>query len=117
LEEKVFREFRTIHERYEEGKKLIPAGNLVEVRYEEFVTDLVGGTKAIYDGLSLGGWDAVRPKVEAFAAGQKSYETNKYTLTEEQRARITERWGDIIRKQGYATAALAPGGEGLGVRG
>ncbi len=101
LEEKVFREFRVIHERYEEGKKLIPAGNLVEVRYEEFVTDLVAGTKAIYDGLSLGGWDAVRPKVEAFAAGQKSYETNKYTLTEEQRARITDRWGDIIRRQGY----------------
>lgn len=101
LEEKVFREFRVIHERYEEGKKLIPAGNLVEVRYEEFVTHLVGGTKAIYDGLSLGGWDAVRPKLEAFAAGQKSYETNKYTLTDDQRARITERWGDIIRKQGY----------------
>lgn len=101
LEEKVFREFRVIHERYEEGKKLIPAGNLVEVRYEELVKDLVGGTKAVYDGLNLGGWEAVRPKLEAFAAGQKNYETNKYTLTDEQRARITERWGDIIRAQGY----------------
>jgi hypothetical protein len=102
LDEKVFREFRVIAERYAEGKKLIPAGNLIEVRYEELVQDLVSGTKAIYDGLGLGGWDAVRPKLVAFAAAQKSYETNKYTLTAEQRAAIAERWGDLIQKQGYA---------------
>ena len=35
LEAKVFREFRTIHESYEAAKGAIPAGNLVEVRYEE----------------------------------------------------------------------------------
>jgi omega-hydroxy-beta-dihydromenaquinone-9 sulfotransferase len=101
LEEKVFREFRTIADRYEEGRKLIPPGNLVEVRYEDLVKDLVVGTKAVYDGLGLDGWEVVLPKVEAFAAGQKSYETNKYTLTDDQRAKITERWGDVIRKQGY----------------
>jgi hypothetical protein len=101
LDEKVFREFRTIHERYEEGKKLIPPGNLIEVRYEEFVKDLVGGTKRIYDGLKLGAWEQTGPEVEAFAAGQKSYETNKYTLTDEQKTRITNRWGDIIKQQGY----------------
>lgn len=102
LEEKVFREFRVIHERYEAGKQLIPAGNLVEVRYEEFVKDLVGGTKQIYDGLSLGGWDAAKPNVEAFAASQKSYETNKWTLSDELKAKIHARWGDIIQAQGYA---------------
>jgi omega-hydroxy-beta-dihydromenaquinone-9 sulfotransferase len=101
LDEKVFREFRTIHERYEAGKKLIPAGNLVEVRYEEFVKDLIGGTERIYDGLSLGGWDEAKPLVEAFAASQKGYETNKWTLTDDQKARIHARWGDIIAEQGY----------------
>ncbi len=40
--------------------------------------------------------------MEAFAASQKSYETNKWTLTDEQKRRITERWSDIIRQQGYA---------------
>jgi hypothetical protein len=101
LDEKVFREFRVIHERYEAGKKLIPPGHLVEVRYEEFVTDLVAGTRRIYDGLSLGGWDDARPAVEAFAASQKSYEPNKWTLTTEQKQRISDRWGDIIKEQGY----------------
>jgi omega-hydroxy-beta-dihydromenaquinone-9 sulfotransferase len=101
LEEKVFRELRVIHDRYQEGRKLIPPGHLVEVRYEEFVKDLVGGTKAIYDGLSLGGWDDARPAVEAFAGSQKSYATNKWTLTDEQKQRISDKWGDIIKQQGY----------------
>lgn len=102
IEEKVFREFRLMHERYEEGKKLIPPDRLVEVRYEEYVKDLVGGTKAIYDGLDLGGFDAVRPKLEVYAAKSRNYETNKYPLSDELRAKIRERWGDIIERQGYA---------------
>lgn len=102
IEAKVFREFRVIHERYEETKKLIPAGNLVEVRYEELVTDLPGGMKAVYDGLGLGGYDAVLPRVQGYAARNKNYETNKYPMTPELRARVNERWGDLIEKLGYA---------------
>jgi hypothetical protein len=101
LEEKVFREFRVIHERYEAAKSLIPSGRLVEVRYEELVKDLVGGMKRIYAGLGLDGFDAVRPKVEEYAARTANYETNKYPITDEQKARVRERWGDIIEKLGY----------------
>jgi hypothetical protein len=102
LDEKVFREFRTIHERYEAGKRLIPAGNLMEVRYEDFVQDLTGVMRKVYVRLDLGRFDAVRPKLEAFATAQRGYETNKYALSDEQRDRITARWGDIIESQGYA---------------
>jgi hypothetical protein len=101
IEEKVFREFRTMHERYAETKALIPSGNLVEVRYEDFVKDLVGGTERVYEGLGLGGFDVVRPRIEGYAARNRNYETNKYDLPPELRARIRERWGDLIRAQGY----------------
>jgi hypothetical protein len=66
------------------------------------MNDLVGGTQSIYAGLHLDGWDAVQPKVEAYAAGSKNYETNKYPLTDELKAKVRERWGDIIGRQGYA---------------
>ena len=102
LDEKVFRDFEVMHARYEEGKKLIPAGRLVEVRYEELVADMPGVVGRVYDGLSLGGFDAVRPRLEAYVAAHKSYETNKHAISDEQHARITARWGDIIRQQGYA---------------
>jgi hypothetical protein len=102
VEEKVFREFRVIHERYLEARSLIPAGNLVEVRYEELVTDLVGGMEKVYAGLGLGGFDAVRPRVQGYAARNKNYETNKYPMPPELRAKVRDRWGDLIEKLGYA---------------
>jgi hypothetical protein len=107
LDEKVFREFRIIHERYEEGKKLIPAGRLVEVRYEEMVKDLVGGMRQVYEGLQLGEFDAARPALEEYAARSRGYETNKYTIDDAARAKITARWGDIIMAQGYQPEARA----------
>ena len=100
LEEKVFRQFLLIHERYEAGKKQIPAGHLVEVRYEDLIADFVGVMEQVYDGLGLGGFEAVRPKVEAFAA--KRYERNRYAIDDQLRAKIKTRWGDAIREQGYA---------------
>src|SRR5207248_706320 len=75
LEEKVFREFRVVHERYEATKGLIPPSRLAEVQYEELVKDLVGTMRRVYDGLDLGGFDAVRPKLEAYAERHAGYET------------------------------------------
>lgn len=102
LEAKVFREFRVIHECYEATKGLIPPGNLWEVRYEEFVKDLVGETEAVYGRLNLGGFAEAKPRLEEYARGQSNYETNKYQLTPELKARIETEWGDILAAQGYA---------------
>jgi hypothetical protein len=101
VKEKVVREFRTVYDRLETAKPLIPPGNYVEVRYEDLVKDVVAGVEKVYDGLSLPGFAVVRPKLEAFAAGNKGYETNKWSLTPEERAHVGEYWGDIIERLGY----------------
>jgi hypothetical protein len=101
LREKVFREFRIMAERYDQTRSLIPAGHLVEVRYEELVQDLHGGTERIYEGLQLGEFASARPKIEAYIAAQKNYEPNKHNLTPELIAEIEDRWGDIIQRWGY----------------
>ena len=101
IEEKVFREFRTITERYFATVGQIPAGRLVEVRYEELVTDLVGGTGRVYAGLGLSGWEAAKPKVQAYADRTRGYETNTFRTDDALRARVRERWGDLIGRLGY----------------
>ncbi len=101
LEDKVLREYRIIHERYEEAKAIIPAGRLVEVRYEEFIKDMLTGTEAIYDGLNLGNFAQMKPKLVEYLAKHNAYETNKYPLSDADRARVKTSWGDIIAKLGY----------------
>ncbi|MFO0851424.1 MAG: sulfotransferase [Gemmataceae bacterium] len=101
VEAKVFREFRVVYERFLATKEMIPTGRFVEVKYEELVTDLVGGVERVYAGLGLPGFEAARPGLERYVAASKGYETNKYTLTDDQRRQIADRWGDLIAKLDY----------------
>jgi hypothetical protein len=101
LEEKVFREFRVIYERLFAAIPRIPTGRFCEVRYEDLTTDLVGTMRAVYDGLELGGFEAVRPRLEEYSARSKGYETNRYQVTDEVRAKVKARWGDLIERLGY----------------
>jgi hypothetical protein len=58
--------------------------------------------KKIYDHFHLAGFEAYLPRLREYLASIKGYETNKYELTDEQRAQIASRWGDVIRRYGYA---------------
>jgi len=102
LDEYVFRTFLRMDERYEAGKRLIPAGQLHELKYEDLVRDPLGELQTTYDRLGLSGFDAVKPRVQQYLDRTKGYETNKYELTPELKSRIGERWGDVIQRWGYA---------------
>jgi omega-hydroxy-beta-dihydromenaquinone-9 sulfotransferase len=101
LEEHVLQTFTRMYARLEEGKKLLGPDQFYELRYEDLVKDHVGEIKKIYDHFQLGGFDQCLPRLQEYLAGVKSYETNKYKLSDEQRALVTQRWGDVIRRYGY----------------
>lgn len=101
IREKVFAEFRTIYDRLEEAKPLIPAGQFHEVRYEDLVKDAPAELRRVYDALGLGGYDGYLPRLEAYLAQNRGYEPNRYSLSDADRAEVTARWGDVIRRYGY----------------
>jgi hypothetical protein len=102
IEAKVLREFRVIYDRLEEAKPLIPAGDFAEIRYEELTADVVGTMGRVYEELELGGFEAVRPKLDAFVAESRDYEKNRWELTDAQRVTVREQWGDVIERYGYS---------------
>jgi hypothetical protein len=101
LDEYVFRKLTHLYERLEQGKRLIDPARLHEMRYEDLVRDPIGEMRKLYDQLGLGGFDAVRPRVERYFADKADYKTNRYEQSPELRARIDARWGDVIRRYGY----------------
>jgi len=101
LEEKVFETYLRIHRRLEEGKKLLSPSQFHELRYEDLVRDPAVCLRQVYEHFNLGGWDQMAPRLDAYLATLKGYETNKYQLTPELHAQINARWGDVIRQYGY----------------
>lgn len=104
LEEHVLQTFTHLYDRLEEGKKLLGPEQFYEVRYEDLIVDPAGEMRKIYEHFQLGGFEAFLPRLQEYLASVKDYETNKYQLTDEQRAELSQRWGDVIRRYGYCLA-------------
>ena len=102
LEELVLQTFTRMYERLEEGKKQLGPDQFYELRYEDLIKDPAAEMKKIYDHFQFAGFEQYLPRLQEYLASVKGYETNKYQLTDEQRAEVTKRWGDVIRRYGYA---------------
>jgi hypothetical protein len=99
--EYVLRTFVRLYDRLEEGKKYLRPDRFYELKYEDLIRDPLGQLTAIYERLDLGDFASARPAVEAYLAGLRNYETNRYDLTPAEADVITRRWGDVIRRYGY----------------
>jgi hypothetical protein len=105
LDEYVYRNFLHVYSRIETCKRLIDRSRFHELRYEDLVLDPIGQMQATYEQLGLGGFDVVRPAIEAYLKRHADYRTNRYSLPPEQLQEVERRWGDVIRRYGYESVA------------
>ena len=105
LADTVLDTFVDMHSRLDEARKVIPCGQFCELRYEDLLADPIAQLDSIYSDLELGDFELAREAAEAYLAGTKNYETNRYELSAGERETITDRWGPIIRKYGYDISA------------
>lgn len=101
LEEYVLGNFAHMYEQLEKTRHLVAPKRFYELRFEDLIEDPVGQMKALYEHLNLGAFEEYLPRLEAYLATIKGYETNRYALTAAQEAQITRRWGSVIEKYGY----------------
>jgi hypothetical protein len=102
LDEQVFATFIHLYSRLEEERGLIPASQYYELRYEDLIRDPVGQMRALYTHLDIDGFEQVSPLLRKYLATAEGYATNRYDLSCEQKEEITRRWGQVIRRYGYA---------------
>ena len=84
------------------GELLAEPFDVLDVGRMAVVKDPVGEMQKVYAGIGLDGFDAYHPKLEEYLSRNAGYETNKYQLTDADRDEVTKRWGDVIRRYGYA---------------
>ncbi len=101
LEERVLSTFERLHAAIERDRHLVAPNRFLEVRYEDLVDDPVEQLRQVYHHLELGPIEPALPSVEAQIAEQAGYRTNRYSISDSDRALVTRRWGEVIRRHGY----------------
>lgn len=108
IEEIIFSEYNHLTEKYEAGKMLIPAGNLVEINYEALEASPLTVLKKIYYSLSISGFETICSKLVLQLKKEKQYSKFKYEHDGPTLKKIKSRWAKHIYKweqRNYGIAA------------
>ncbi len=102
LDEWVLRQYRTMYEVFFEERKLIPQGNLVEVRFEQIEEDPVGQLRRVYAVLGLPDFGVVEPAIRRYVDSIAGYKKNAFSeLSPALRHRIAHEWWSCFEEWGY----------------
>ena len=93
--------YNIMDEHYLADRELIPEGNLIEVKFEDFEADAMGMTEKIYRELSLPGFEEARPAMERYVGAKRGYKKNKYDYPRQLIDKVNEHWGHVIDRYGY----------------
>lgn len=86
---------------YEHGRKLIPAGRLVELRYEDLVAGPIAVIRDLYERLDLGDFAPAEPGVRAYLERARGHRRNRFTLSDEERRSVEQHWAPYFKRFGY----------------
>ena len=93
---------KIIIDHYEQQKQLIPEGNLLEIRFEDFVAHPLQQAEAIYERLNLPGWEQAQAAMQAYVEEARSYKSRTYpTFSSETIDLVNRHWGLAIERGGY----------------
>ena len=97
----IFDVYNRLMNDYLEQKSLIPAENLMELRFEEFEQNPVKEMEKIYTDLLKEDFSTVQSYFTDYFKTQKSHQKNKYMVDASEIAAIREHWGKFIEMYKY----------------
>lgn len=97
----IFDVYNWLMDDYLEQKSLIPAGNLLEIRFEEFELEPVKELERIYFNLLKEDFSAVKHYFSDYFTTQKSHKKNKYLVEDETITAIRKHLGKYIEMYNY----------------
>jgi omega-hydroxy-beta-dihydromenaquinone-9 sulfotransferase len=97
----IFDVYTRLMDSYHEQRSLIPAGNLMEVRFEEFEQDPLNEMGKIYSNLLKEDFPQVQQYFADYSKTQKGHKKNKYLVDAAEIELINKHWGKFIEMYNY----------------
>lgn len=104
--------YRRMAEAYLEQREMIPAGRLVELRYEELEQDKAGQVRRIYDELSLPGYGGFAPKLMDYVESIADFQKNPAHISPQVIGLVNEYVPFLVSQYGYEFMDAAAEGSG-----
>ena len=101
IEDVVVEIFRRMYESLFRAEALIPENRRVDLAYADFCAAPVERLREIYKTLELSGFEEARPRFEDYAARQKNYVKNNFTISPGLCRKINEKLGFYFERYGY----------------
>ena len=96
---KVYREMALA---YQEQKKTVPNGRLVEILYEDLEQDKAGQIQQIYAQLELEGYDSFAPQLKEYVESIANFQKNPSNMSEQVIQLVNEYVPFLVSEYGYA---------------
>lgn len=101
LDHEILMNYRALYERYEADRPQIPEGQLFEVRFEDLQESPLEIVERIYDRLSLGDFQRVRPVMERYLSTLRGYRRKRYEFDLQTTLKVERYWGDALKRWNY----------------
>ncbi len=101
MENNILNIYSQLYHKYEEDKKLIPEGNLIEIKFEDFEADPLAMTERIYRTLNIPGFEEAQPDIAAYLNKKKGYKKNAYRYETRTVELVEKHWDFALKQWGY----------------
>jgi len=101
VEANVLRFYELLMRRFLVDRARIPAGNLVDVCFEDLESSPVDQLQRVYEGLRLPGFEEAKPRFRVYLDSIAGYKKNAYTLDAEVIDQVNRHWSFAFEPLGY----------------
>lgn len=101
MEENILYVYKNMLHKYETDKALIPAGNLIEIKYEEFEHEPFENLRRIYHQLQIPNFEANQVRFSNYIESQQRFKVNKHQISEKKVEYILNHFSFAMDKYGY----------------
>ena len=96
----ILNSYKEMFQKFFESKKLISEGNIVELKYENFIGNEMQLLENAYSTLGLN-FENAKSHIQSEVKSYEGYQTNKYEYDKQRMEEIYSVWEPVFKELGY----------------
>jgi omega-hydroxy-beta-dihydromenaquinone-9 sulfotransferase len=101
VEQNMMELYTKMTKKYLDERSAVPAENLLEVRYEDYISHPMQHLETIYDQFKLEGFTQKKPVFHTYLSAQEKIKLDHYPINDEVKQKVEKVWGFAIKEFGY----------------